>query len=231
MKANRRRRASAASLCRLTPCTRSVQPRAGSALKSARRNGPCAQRVAAARAHDEARFHVVASGKRDQRIAGEDPPEIREGGAHEEGFPLPESGEKRSRRGAAEDRDVAIAARLASRYNAAETNSEPAMNIFANTAVTINFKLFDANNKLIEESPDPLVYLHGGHSGIFPKIEEALNFKEIGDSISVTLEPEDAFGDYDEKMVRMENVSDLPPDVTVGGYLVASRTARRSCGG
>ena len=97
------------------------------------------------------------------------------------------------------------------------------MNIFANTAVTINFKLFDANNKMIEESPEPLVYLHGGHSGIFPKIEEALNFKEIGDSISVTLEPEDAFGDYDEKMVRMENVSDLPPDVTVGGYLVAEQ--------
>ena len=97
------------------------------------------------------------------------------------------------------------------------------MNIFANTAVTINFKLFDANNKLIEESPEPLVYLHGGHSGIFPKIEEALNFKEVGDSISVTLEPEDAFGEYDEKMVRMENVSDLPPDVTVGGYLVAEQ--------
>ena len=97
------------------------------------------------------------------------------------------------------------------------------MNIFANTAVTINFRLFDANNKLIEESPEPLVYLHGGHSGIFPKIEEALNFKEVGDSLSVTLEPEDAFGEYDEKMVRMENVSDLPPDVTVGGYLVAEQ--------
>ncbi len=30
------------------------------------------------------------------------------------------------------------------------------MNIFANTAVTISFKLFDANNKLIEESPERL---------------------------------------------------------------------------
>jgi FKBP-type peptidyl-prolyl cis-trans isomerase SlyD len=97
------------------------------------------------------------------------------------------------------------------------------MNIFANTAVTISFKLFDANNQLIEESPEPLVYLHGGHSGIFPKIEEALNFKEVGDSISVTLEPEDAFGEYDSKMVRIENVSDLPPDATVGGVLVAEQ--------
>lgn len=97
------------------------------------------------------------------------------------------------------------------------------MNIFANTAVTISFKLFDATNKLIEESPEPLVYLHGGHSGIFPKIEEALNFKEIGDTISVTLEPEDAFGEYDSKMIRIEPVSELPPDISIGGYLVAEQ--------
>jgi FKBP-type peptidyl-prolyl cis-trans isomerase SlyD len=97
------------------------------------------------------------------------------------------------------------------------------MNIFANTAVTISFKLFDSDNKLIEESSQPIQYLHGGHSGIFPKVEEALNNKKAGDSVSVTLDPEDAFGDYDAKLVRMENVSDLPPDVTVGGYLVAEQ--------
>ena len=100
------------------------------------------------------------------------------------------------------------------------------MNIFANTAVTIAFKLYDAQNKLLEESPEPLVYLHGGHSGIFPKIEEELNDKQVGDSISVTLEPEDAFGEYDAKMVRMEKVGDLPPDVTIGGYLVADQDGR-----
>jgi FKBP-type peptidyl-prolyl cis-trans isomerase SlyD len=100
---------------------------------------------------------------------------------------------------------------------------EPPMNVFANTAFTISFKLFDANNQLIEESPEPLVYLHGGHSGIFPKVEEALNLKKVGESISVTLEPEDAFGEYDSKMVRIENVSDLPPDAAVGGYLVAEQ--------
>ena len=97
------------------------------------------------------------------------------------------------------------------------------MNIFKNTAVTIAFKLFDADSKLLEESPEPLQYLHGGHGGIFPKIEAALDNKQVGDGISVTLEPEDAFGDYDAKLVRMENVTELPPDVTVGGYLVAEQ--------
>jgi FKBP-type peptidyl-prolyl cis-trans isomerase SlyD len=97
------------------------------------------------------------------------------------------------------------------------------MNIFANTAVTISFKLFDAESHLIEESPEPLVYLHGGHSGIFPKIEEALNFKKVGDSISVTLDPVDAFGDYDPELMRVEPVDQLPPDVAVGGYLVTEQ--------
>ena len=100
------------------------------------------------------------------------------------------------------------------------------MNIFANTVVTINFKLFDTSNHLLEESSEPLTYLHGGHSGIFPKIEEALNTKKVGDSISVTLEPEDAFGEYDAKMIRVEPVSDLPPDVAIGGYLVAEQDGR-----
>lgn len=95
------------------------------------------------------------------------------------------------------------------------------MNIFANTVVSLTFRLYDAQNALIEETPEPIAYLHGGYSGIFPKIEEALNFKNAGDTVSVTLEPADAFGDYDPQLIRLEPVDTLPPDVSVGGYLVA----------
>ncbi len=95
------------------------------------------------------------------------------------------------------------------------------MNILANTVVTLTFKLYDARNTLLEETPEPIAYLHGGHSGIFPKIEAALNSKQPGDSVSVTLEPADAFGEYDAGLIRMEPVDRLPPDIAVGGYLVA----------
>jgi FKBP-type peptidyl-prolyl cis-trans isomerase SlyD len=95
------------------------------------------------------------------------------------------------------------------------------MNIFANTVVSITFRLFDDKNGLIEETSEPVTYLHGGHSGMFPKVEEALNFKEVGDSVSVTLDPDDAFGEYDSELIRMEAVASLPPDVAIGGYLVA----------
>ena len=95
------------------------------------------------------------------------------------------------------------------------------MNIFANTVVSITFRLYDAQNALLEETPEPIAYLHGGHSGIFPKVEAALAAKEPGDRISVTLEPEDAFGEYDPGLLRMEPLDRLPADVAVGGYLVA----------
>jgi FKBP-type peptidyl-prolyl cis-trans isomerase SlyD len=97
------------------------------------------------------------------------------------------------------------------------------MNVFANTVVTITFKLFNGSNQLLEEAAEPIAYLHGGHSGIFPKIEEALNAKRVGESISVTLEPPDAFGEYDPEMIRVEPVANLPADLTVGGHLVAEQ--------
>jgi len=58
------------------------------------------------------------------------------------------------------------------------------MNVFANTVVTLSFKLYDSNNQLIEETDEPIAYLHGGHSGIFPKVEAALNAKKVGDTVS-----------------------------------------------
>ena len=69
------------------------------------------------------------------------------------------------------------------------------MNIFTNTVVTLTFQLFDGEGSLLEETDEPIAYLHGGHSGMLPKLEEALTHKRAGDAVSVTVEPDDAFGD------------------------------------
>ena len=97
------------------------------------------------------------------------------------------------------------------------------MNVFANTVVSLVFKLYDDRNQVIEEAADPIAYLHGGYSGIFPRVEEALAHRKVGESVSVTLDPADAFGDYDPKLVRMEPVETLPPDIAVGGFLVSEQ--------
>jgi FKBP-type peptidyl-prolyl cis-trans isomerase SlyD len=90
------------------------------------------------------------------------------------------------------------------------------MHIFTNTVVTMTFDLFDADNTLLESTEDPIVYLHGGASGMPPKLEESLVHKQAGESVSVTLEPADAFGEYDAELVKIEAADRLPPDVAKG---------------
>ena len=47
-------------------------------------------------------------------------------------------------------------------------------------------------------------YLHGGYDGIFPRVEQALEGKEAGYTCRVQLEPDDAFGEYEAALVRVE---------------------------
>ncbi|MDR1529731.1 MAG: peptidylprolyl isomerase [Burkholderiales bacterium] len=95
------------------------------------------------------------------------------------------------------------------------------MNIFSNSVVALSFRLLNSDGELIEESISPVVYLHGGYSGLFLKVEEMLNGKTVGDQIRVSLEPDEAFGDYDPQLIRLVGLSDLPPDVAVGGFLTS----------
>jgi len=84
------------------------------------------------------------------------------------------------------------------------------MQVKMNTVVTIIYELKDTDGNTLEKMNDPIAYLHGGHDNIFPKVEEAIHGKNIGDSIEITLDPADAFGDYDEGLVQIEPLSAFP---------------------
>jgi FKBP-type peptidyl-prolyl cis-trans isomerase SlyD len=90
------------------------------------------------------------------------------------------------------------------------------MKIAKDTVVSLQYQLSDAGGALLEKSEDPVSYLHGGYDGIFPAVEEALHGKDIGDNCVVTMEPGDAFGEYEHDLVRMEPRGLFPPDVAVG---------------
>jgi FKBP-type peptidyl-prolyl cis-trans isomerase SlyD len=90
------------------------------------------------------------------------------------------------------------------------------MKIAKNMVVTLHYKLSDAQGNLIEESSEPMVYLHGGYENTLPKIEEALDGKEVGYEATVHLEPEDAFGDYDPSLIKIEPRNRLPEPIEVG---------------
>ncbi len=90
------------------------------------------------------------------------------------------------------------------------------MKIAQNTVVTVRYKLSDAQDNLIEESTEPMVYLHGGYENTLPKIEEALEGKEAGYETTIQVEPGDAFGEYDAALVKIESRASLPTPLEIG---------------
>jgi FKBP-type peptidyl-prolyl cis-trans isomerase SlyD len=90
------------------------------------------------------------------------------------------------------------------------------MKIAKNTVVTLHYKLSDAQGNLIEESREPMVYLHGGYENTLPKIEEALEGQDVGYETTIQVEPEDAFGEYDASLVKIEPRNRLPSPLEVG---------------
>jgi FKBP-type peptidyl-prolyl cis-trans isomerase SlyD len=90
------------------------------------------------------------------------------------------------------------------------------MQVGKNTVVTISYELLDTAGILIEKTRDPISYLHGGYRGIFPRVEDALDGKTVGDRCEIRLEPEDAFGEYDAQLVRVEPRERFPANVKVG---------------
>ena len=86
------------------------------------------------------------------------------------------------------------------------------MQVAMNTVVTMTYELKNTDGEVLESSTEPVAYLHGGYDNIFPKVEEAMHGKNVGDVIEVALEPVDGFGELDEELVQIEPASAFPAD-------------------
>ena len=93
------------------------------------------------------------------------------------------------------------------------------MKIEKNTAVSLRFKVSELTGKVVEESKEPMVYLHGGYGNTLPKLEEALDGQLPGYEKKLDLQPEDAFGVRDEGLLRSLPKTQFPPGVKLGGQL------------
>lgn len=90
------------------------------------------------------------------------------------------------------------------------------MKIQKNTIVSLRYKLTDAQNNVIEEPDSPMIYLHGGYEGTFPKIEALLDGQDIGYEATIQLEPNEAFGEYDPELLKIEPRARFPEPLEVG---------------
>ncbi|HYR34251.1 MAG TPA: peptidylprolyl isomerase [Burkholderiales bacterium] len=65
-------------------------------------------------------------------------------------------------------------------------------------------------------TPSELSYLHGGYGQLLESLERALEGKGSGESVLVQLEPEQAFGEYDADLVRVEPLGRYGEGIAVG---------------
>ena len=76
------------------------------------------------------------------------------------------------------------------------------MTIATNKAVSIEYTLTNDAGDVIDSSAGgaPLVYLQGA-GNIIPGLEKALEGKAVGDELEISVEPEDAYGEYSAELV------------------------------
>jgi FKBP-type peptidyl-prolyl cis-trans isomerase SlyD len=90
------------------------------------------------------------------------------------------------------------------------------MDIAKDRVVRVDVQLSDLWGNVIQEAGEPMLYLHGGYDNIVPAVEAVLEGKRAGDRVEVQVEPEDAFGDYDEMLLRVEPRASFPDDLEIG---------------
>jgi FKBP-type peptidyl-prolyl cis-trans isomerase SlyD len=88
------------------------------------------------------------------------------------------------------------------------------MKIGPDTVVSISYNLYDEEGKLLEATTpeDPFIFAFGREM-IVPGLERALEGMEPGQSIDVTVAPEDAYGPREPGLVQQIPRAQFPDDV------------------
>lgn len=99
------------------------------------------------------------------------------------------------------------------------------MRIEENKVVTLEFKVYDNDtNELLEDTKEvhPFFYVHGIGTYV-PKIEDELEGKDVGYKTTVTLTPDEGWGDRDEDLVSEMDKADFSEfeDIYVGLEFIA----------
>jgi FKBP-type peptidyl-prolyl cis-trans isomerase SlyD len=61
-----------------------------------------------------------------------------------------------------------------------------------------------------------VTYLHGGYGGLLDALERTLEGKSAGETLRLQLEPEQAFGEYDPDLLRVEPAERYGEGIAVG---------------
>ena len=93
--------------------------------------------------------------------------------------------------------------------------------IVKDSVVTLSYEVTDPDGNVLDAGEKPLIYLHGGYDDVFAAIELALQGRVVGDTVTVKMQPAQAYGEYDADLVLIESLDALPQPLTVGMQIEA----------
>lgn len=89
------------------------------------------------------------------------------------------------------------------------------MEISNKCVVALTWVLNDAQGEELDVLDEPVDFLIGGHD-LLARVEEALQGHSVGAKLDLHLEPEEAFGDFDEKLLFLEPLALFPEGIEEG---------------
>lgn len=78
--------------------------------------------------------------------------------------------------------------------------------------VSFSYVILDLDGNVLEQVDMPVDYIHGIKNDMFPKVEQALQGKTIGDEVEVILEPKEGFGDSNPLQIFEDELQNIPPE-------------------
>ena len=90
------------------------------------------------------------------------------------------------------------------------------MQVAKDTVVTLSIEMHDAQGTLLHAPQEPVSYLHGGYGGLLEGLERSLDGMQPGAEVRLQLEPEQAFGEYDADLVRLEPAQRYGEGLAIG---------------
>ena len=89
------------------------------------------------------------------------------------------------------------------------------MKIQNKNVVNIKYTLTDNDKNVIDKSDDGKFSFLIGAGNIIPGLENALIDKAVGDAFDVSINPEDAYGVYNEELVHPVPKTQFPADIEI----------------
>lgn len=78
--------------------------------------------------------------------------------------------------------------------------------------VSLTYTILDDQNNVVEQHDLPLGFVYGSDTELIGGMDTALKGKAAGDSVEVSIPPEEAFGQHDPSMTYTDDVENVPPE-------------------